>query len=35
MNNTFWLGVYPEIEDNIIKYIIKKFKKFLDLKGLK
>ena len=30
MNNTFWIGVYPGITDEMITHIIKKFEKFLN-----
>lgn len=28
MNNTFWIGVWPGIDDNCIKYILDKFRRF-------
>lgn len=31
MNNTFWIGVWPGINDECIKYIINKFKSFIDI----
>ena len=31
MNNTFWIGVYPGINDKMIDYIDKCFKNFIDL----
>ena len=30
MNNTFWIGVWPGINEECIKYIISKFKSFID-----
>ena len=32
MNNTFWLGVYPGLSDEQLKYIIKKISIFVDKK---
>jgi Predicted pyridoxal phosphate-dependent enzyme apparently involved in regulation of cell wall biogenesis len=29
MNNTFWIGVWPGIDDEQIEYIVKQFKEFL------
>ncbi len=34
MNQTFWLGVYPKIQQSDIDYILEKIKEFLDSKGL-
>jgi CDP-6-deoxy-D-xylo-4-hexulose-3-dehydrase len=34
MENTFWIGVYPKINDDIIEFIIKKIKDFL-MMGIK
>jgi CDP-6-deoxy-D-xylo-4-hexulose-3-dehydrase len=31
MENTFWIGVYPGITDEMIKYIIKKIDEFLEV----
>ena len=28
MNNTFWIGVYPGLDDAMIQYIDEKFKQF-------
>jgi CDP-4-dehydro-6-deoxyglucose reductase, E1 len=28
MNNSFWLGVYPGLSDNMLKYVINQFNKF-------
>jgi len=30
MNNLFWIGVYPGIDENMIKYILSIFEKFLN-----
>lgn len=34
MNQTFWLGVYPKIQQQDMDYMLAKIKKFLDAKGL-
>ena len=31
MNNTFWIGVYPGINNSMLDFIIEKFKSFFDL----
>jgi CDP-6-deoxy-D-xylo-4-hexulose-3-dehydrase len=33
MNNTFWIGVYPGITDNMICYVLENFDKFIELYG--
>ena len=30
MNNSFWIGVYPGITEEMIQYVIKQFKGFLN-----
>ncbi len=33
MHDTFWIGVYPGLTEEIINYILKCFEKFVDLRG--
>ena len=30
MNNSFWIGVYPGMSDEMIKYIVKNIKTFIE-----
>ena len=31
MNDTFWIGCYPAINEDIIKYVSKTFEEFISL----
>jgi CDP-4-dehydro-6-deoxyglucose reductase, E1 len=34
MNNLFWIGIHPGINEEMIKYIISKFKEYLRVEGI-